>query len=69
MNDNLPPHVLRLPTNHEGRKEWLEQLEELREIGARAVAKPETLSMGEIREIAWGFLMAAGTLKDMAAPH
>ena len=65
MNDNLPPQVLHRHGRDRIDRSWLQELQELRDIGIRAVAKPESLTMGEIQEIAWGFLMAAGSFDDV----
>ena len=43
---------------------WLDarrtkQISDLSEVAQRAVLKPESLTMGEIQEVGWGFLLMA----------
>ncbi|MDX7953816.1 hypothetical protein P7D22_21875 [Lichenihabitans sp. Uapishka_5] len=66
MNDNLPPDILRQRFQDRSPGAWVAHIQEVRSIGVRALAKPESLTMGEIQDIAMGFLMAAGTLEKMA---
>ena len=69
MNDNLPIHAAWRRDRPGSQQAWLEQVQDVRNIGIRALARPESLSMGEIQDIAWGFLMAARTLERMAFPR
>ena len=66
MNDNLPA-LEWWQTSDRSEKSWVTQIQEVRAIGIRALTRPESLTMGEIQDIAMGFLMAAGTLERMAS--
>lgn len=66
MNDNLPA-LEWWRRKDKSQEAWVAQIHEVRAVGIRALAKPESLSMGEIQDIAMGFLMAAGTLEQMAS--
>lgn len=67
MNDNLPLRHFWRRRGKRAQDAWVSQIQEVRAIGVRALAKPESLTMGEIQDIAMGFLMAAGTLENMEA--
>ena len=67
MNDNLPLQNFWRKRGRRSQVEWVSQIQEVRAIGIRALAKPESLTMGEIQDIAMGFLMAAGTLERMSS--
>ncbi|MDX7950228.1 hypothetical protein P7D22_03420 [Lichenihabitans sp. Uapishka_5] len=66
MNDNFDGHLLGQRSN-QSEDAWLIHLQEVRAVGVRALAKPESLTMGEIQDIAMGFLMASGHLKRKAS--
>ena len=68
MNDNLPVEAFWRKRGGQSRDAWFAQIQEVRKIGIRALAKPESLTMGEIQDIAMGYLMAAGTLERMKDP-
>ena len=59
MNDNNEPAVFWREMCADMNRTRAEQLNTLHQCAVRAVLKPETLTMGEIREVAWGYLMAA----------
>lgn len=68
MNDNFPIEFFWRKREGQSQEDWLALIQEVRSIGIRALAQPESLTMGEIQEIAMGFLMAAGTLERMTTP-
>ena len=69
MNDNLSVEAIWRKRGGRSQEDWVTLIQEVRSIGIRALAKPESLTMGEIQDIAMGFLMAAGTLERMTRPN
>lgn len=68
MNDNIPFESFWQRRSAKSQEAWVAQIQEVRAIGVRALAKPESLTMGEIQDVAMGFLMAVGTLERMKVP-
>lgn len=64
MNDNFRHQAWRQRAV-QSKAAWIAQIKDVRDIGVRALARPESLTMGEIQEIAFGFLMAARSLERM----
>lgn len=59
MNDNERPPRLGRQQQRPFPTYDAEQIAELSSTALRAVAKPESLTMGEIQEVGWGFLLMA----------
>ncbi|MCW6512424.1 hypothetical protein [Lichenifustis flavocetrariae] len=57
MNDNLGPDTFsHQKPSQVDRSQFMADID-LRETAVRAVTKPESLTMGEIQEVAWAFLL------------
>lgn len=67
MNDNQQPWSGRPVARSAAESREAAYLSELGDIATRAVVKPESLTMGEIQEIGWGFLVAARGLCEPEA--
>ncbi len=59
MNDNQQPWSARPLVRNAVEARDTAYLTELGDIATRALVKPESLTMGEIQEIGWGFLVAS----------
>ena len=74
MNDNFKPFVIWQAERRRTMKAQKKQLAELQDFAMRAVLSPETLTLGEIQEVGWGYILASralsvkGTCDDRPEP-
>jgi uncharacterized protein YbjT (DUF2867 family) len=68
MNDNFTSKAQHLRYARDMEAAQSAAIEEVRSVAARAVTEPESLTMGEIQEVGWAFLMASKEITRTAKP-